>query len=278
MTARTIAGCVVVGGGLFVSSAYAEPIPVYSFRDMWGEPAGVKTVKSRYDQRLMINHGGAIESVGLDGSSWHIGFVDYREGETHIIGYAQNFLNVYGGYEGFMWGLYAYEMNLDEDLKADDVFIVQDVLGDGIGVMDEGEWIPGSDDVFYNANDVLFGADQIRGDVSQLPAYGASRYLPLMVISDGQVPLDGDLNGDGFVGLDDLDIVLNAWNQNVPPGDARADVSGAGGEPDGYVGLDDLDVVLNNWNAGTPPAVVLPEPASVGVVLVGAGVFIRRRV
>ena len=34
--------------------------------------------------------------------------------------------------------------------------------------------------------------------------------------------LEGDLNGDGFVGIADLNIVLGNWNQNVPPGDALA--------------------------------------------------------
>ncbi len=62
--------------------------------------------------------------------------------------------------------------------------------------------------------------------------------------------LDGDLNSDGFVGLDDLDIVLNNWNQNVTAGEwSQGDPSG-----DGFVGLDDLDIVLNNWNNGTPAA------------------------
>ncbi len=84
--------------------------------------------------------------------------------------------------------------------------------------------------------------------------------------------LAGDLNGDGFVGLDDLDIILGAWNQNVPPADEAADPSG-----DGFVGLDDLDIVLNNWNAGTPPASVVPEPATLALVGFGALAALRRR-
>ncbi len=79
--------------------------------------------------------------------------------------------------------------------------------------------------------------------------------------------LIGDLNTDGFVGLDDLDIVLANWNQTTIQGDPLT------GDPtgDGYVGLDDLDMVLGNWNAGTPPdvdAFVIPEPVS-GVVWLG---------
>ncbi len=84
--------------------------------------------------------------------------------------------------------------------------------------------------------------------------------------------LEGDLNGDGFVGLDDLDIILGVWNQSVPPADPAADPSG-----DGFVGLDDLDIVLNNWNAGTPPVSNVPEPATLGLFGVCVAVSLRRR-
>ncbi len=72
--------------------------------------------------------------------------------------------------------------------------------------------------------------------------------------------LPGDLDGDGFVGLSDLDIILSHWNQTVTPGDlSMGDPSG-----DGFVGLDDLDYVLNPWNTGTPPSsnTNIPEPTS----------------
>jgi hypothetical protein len=75
-----------------------------------------------------------------------------------------------------------------------------------------------------------------------------------------QVQLPGDLNGDGFVGIEDLNLVLGNWNQNVPPADPLADPSG-----DNFVGIDDLNEVLGNWNAGTPPAgasSAVPEPGT----------------
>ncbi len=94
----------------------------------------------------------------------------------------------------------------------------------------------------------------------------------------GVVPVAGDIDGDGFVGLSDLDIVLSNWNQSVPPGDASADLSGPSGDPDGFVGLDDLDVVLANWNAGTPAgdSTNIPEPtAFMCMGLLGAGLMRR---
>ncbi len=87
--------------------------------------------------------------------------------------------------------------------------------------------------------------------------------------------LAGDLSNDGFVGLNDLDILLLNWNTNVTAGAWNmGDPSG-----DGFVGLDDLDIILINWNNGTPPAidsVNIPEPVSAALVLMGGAVLFRR--
>ncbi len=87
-----------------------------------------------------------------------------------------------------------------------------------------------------------------------------------------QPDLVGDLDGDGFVGINDLNIILANWNQSVPPGDPLADPSG-----DGYVGIDDLTTVLGNWNAGTAPSSNVPEPASVSLLGLGVVLINRRR-
>ncbi len=87
--------------------------------------------------------------------------------------------------------------------------------------------------------------------------------------------LDGDLDGDGFVGIADLNIVLGAWNQNVTPGDALlGDASG-----DGFVGIEDLNLVLGNWNAGMPPAggANVPEPGTLALAVTGLMLMNRRR-
>ncbi len=86
--------------------------------------------------------------------------------------------------------------------------------------------------------------------------------------------LAGDLNNDGFVGIDDLNIILGNWNQSVPPSDPLADPSG-----DGFVGIDDLNEVLSNWNAGTPPqqpGAHIPEPTCVAYLLTSTLVWLRR--
>ena len=54
--------------------------------------------------------------------------------------------------------------------------------------------------------------------------------------------LKGDLDGSGYVGQDDLDIILDNWGLDVPPADPSADPSG-----DNWVGQPDLDIVLDDW-------------------------------
>ncbi|MEZ6192190.1 MAG: lysyl oxidase family protein [Phycisphaerales bacterium] len=91
-----------------------------------------------------------------------------------------------------------------------------------------------------------------------------TRVLVNLTIPQAQLP--GDLNGDGFVGIADLNIVLGNWNQGVDAG-----VWGLGDPTgDGFVGIADLNQVLGNWNAGTPPLsnTNIPEPGT-GLILLG---------
>jgi len=67
--------------------------------------------------------------------------------------------------------------------------------------------------------------------------------------------LPADLDGDGFVGQGDLDIILGQWGRgepsppNDPITDGRADPSG-----DGFVGQEDLDIILGAWGQETQQA------------------------
>ena len=91
-------------------------------------------------------------------------------------------------------------------------------------------------------------------DDDPLPGTAGVNYLMNPVFAT----VSGDLNADGFVGIDDLNIILTAWNTNVTKG------SPLQGDPsnDGFVGIDDLTLVLGNWNEGTAPTTTqnVPEP------------------
>jgi len=86
------------------------------------------------------------------------------------------------------------------------------------------------------------------------------------------VAIDGDVTGDGFVGAEDLDVLLANWGASVG-GNAIAagDLS-----RDGIVGQDDLNIVITNWGNGTPPTHV-PEPGTVAVFGLCGFAFLRRR-
>jgi dextranase len=94
-----------------------------------------------------------------------------------------------------------------------------------------------------------------------------------MIVAEPFVNIAGDVNGDGFVGIEDLNVILSNWNLAVPVGDqSQGDLAGIG---DGFVGIEDLNVVLSNWNAGTPPGngPAVPEPVGLmlwSVICVGA--------
>ena len=87
-------------------------------------------------------------------------------------------------------------------------------------------------------------------------------------------PLNGDVNGDGFVGGDDLTIILTNWGQSVT-GREQGDLNG-----DFFVGGDDYSEVLSHWGTGIPPQSVVagtPEPATLGLLLMGGLALLRRR-
>jgi hypothetical protein len=129
------------------------------------------------------------------------------------------------------------------------------------------------------AIDYFGGAVTIYGQTAAVGAHGqntpqgvdaGSAYLFNLAVS---VP--GDLDGDGFVGVSDLNIVFSHWNMPVTPGDlALGDADG-----DGFVGIDDLTFVLSAWNTGSPPTGMasLPEPVSAGALGLLCAFFVQSR-
>ncbi len=124
----------------------------------------------------------------------------------------------------------------------------------------------------------LSDAIDLNGNPVALPAIA---YVRLRSVSDSPFPFgtyfspevdylevieqQGDFDGDGFVGINDLNVVLGNWNQNLPHGNAAQGESNG----DGFVGIDDLNIVLGNWNAGVPPVLTseIPEPTTFGLLM-----------
>lgn len=93
------------------------------------------------------------------------------------------------------------------------------------------------------------------------------------VLFDALSTLPGDLDLDGFVGIQDLNTVLTNWNATVTPGNPLF------GDPsnDGFVGIEDLNVVLANWNTGTPPSINVPDPAGYAILICSISGLLHRR-
>ena len=90
----------------------------------------------------------------------------------------------------------------------------------------------------------------------------ALQFQDYVLVSESGV-LDGDLNGDGSVNSNDLDVVRANWGQAVS-GAANGDPSG-----DGFVGSDDLDIIRANWGR-TATASAIPEPGMLALLLAAA--------
>ena len=118
----------------------------------------------------------------------------------------------------------------------------------------------------------LNGGSQYAGSMDEFALYDTALTLEQIqahynaASESGSGGIEGDLNGDGFVGSADLDLVRANWGLSVT-GKINGDATG-----DGVVNSADLDVVRGNWGQGAPVAV--PEPSTLlllaGLILLGA--------
>jgi len=104
-----------------------------------------------------------------------------------------------------------------------------------------------------------------NGQLANTSAFGnnnRSYFSDLSLYLDQIHVVEGDLTGDGYVGADDLDLVLARWGTAVTAGNwTLGDANG-----DGLVGDADLDVVLAHFGEGTLPAATVPEPGTGALV------------
>ena len=92
-------------------------------------------------------------------------------------------------------------------------------------------------------------------------------------LETGCDPIPGDVNGDGNVNVDDINVILA--NYLGAGGWYDGDLSG-----DGNINVDDINIVLANYlNSGDPcpQAGTVPEPATMSLLALGGLAFIRRR-
>lgn len=178
--ARTLAVSAVIGLATFAYSPKAEATIINSFKD-FNSSAHVRSVGMSSGTNLLLRDLLTFEDSIVEGyNQWHMGFINYVESNAVVVGYADNKSNLY---PGKMYGEYFDEI-LNEGAFPEDVWIVHDGLGDGLGYIEGGNWHMGDDDVLYDSQDILFGLEQIRGDVGQLPMLvtSGSMYLPQMII------------------------------------------------------------------------------------------------
>ena len=116
--------------------------------------------------------------------------------------------------------------------------------------------------------------DNVVGSFTEMDGRRLRGYV-LNIPGLGIAPVLGDMTGDGFVGADDLAILILNWN-HFDADVAHGDITG-----DGFVGADDLSWMIAAWNTGTLPiaAATVPEPASMALLamlLVTTGCTRRR--
>lgn len=148
----------------------------------------------------------------------------------------------------------------------------------GVGLIQlarTGDMIPIGDGTGRSISHIDFQAGGLNNNGQATASFNLAGALDgIYVLDILETALTGDFNGDGFVGQDDLNILLTYWGQTVSAGNPfRGD-----GNDDGFVGQDDLNLILSNWGEGSPANFTLvPEPGMGTLALLLGGLALSRR-
>lgn len=233
---------------------------------------GTSAFTGGHSQRIDINYD---ESEGGDFLLRHVSGAELA-GTSRVATQTANLLMQTDGSVGF-W-LRTLDDGLQVSLAIDepttgDRGLLQDVIADG-------QWHR----YFWDLdNDAEWEAWTGSGD-SMLASRFSLDSIQILGNSDATVWLDevfwdptlnaqqGDINRDGYVGIEDLDLVLAHWGPATQLSLGHGDLNA-----DGFVNNADLSLVLAHWNQGTPPPGVVPEPASLALLVFGGALMIRQR-
>ncbi len=175
-------------------------------------------------------------------------------------------------------------INLDDDRDGTEQGLFQPVTADGQwhkyewSLEDSALW----SSAFYDSGDGILGESFTLDSIVFSGSQDSLVFLDDIFWAPAGVgpplPIVGDVDGDRFVGISDLNILLANWNQAVPKGDiSQGDLAGTG---DGFVGIDDLNVILSNWNSSDSPpgelANLVPEPVSATTLIALGWIGLKR--
>jgi hypothetical protein len=74
------------------------------------------------------------------------------------------------------------------------------------------------EEAWYDQHKAIINGGAQLLEPTRMPLPSSLDLMPgSVVVLRGLFPLDGDINGDGFVGIEDLNIILGNWNAGTPP-------------------------------------------------------------
>ena len=210
------------------------------------------------DDRLAAEYGGMLSGLGtVDG------LVENRHGEIHPTRSTAGGLHVDGDFTQQSDG--ALLIDIGSTSSYGRLLVTgQATLGGTLVVELQNGFVPGLGDHF----DVLTFASRM-GDFSDYLGLGLGGHLSLRpnlastsLSLVARPTVDGDINLDGTVDIFDINDVSSHWGTAGPQGDANGD---------GTVDIFDVNLISSNW--GASGAVAVPEPGTIGQMIVALGLL-----